>query len=137
MSVPRPFPGFLTPTAPSSHNCPMHRDVTTRPPVEAASAPHVRLWRTRRQRAALLVVACLTALVIAHGVHDSFHQDDAGAMVCIALTLGLASARVPQPLSLPSFEVVLALVTPRRLLLPTRVASCARGSPVSPIPLRL
>ena len=116
----------------------MHRDVaTTRPSMEAASGPRVSLWRTRRQRACLLLVACLTVLVIAHGVHDSFHQDDAGAAVCIALTLGLASAWVPQPLSLRPLEVVLAVVTPLRLLLPTRVASCARGSPTSQIPLRL
>jgi hypothetical protein len=73
---------------------------------------------------------CFLVLVVAHGVHDAFHEDEAGAIVCVALTLGLAGVRLaPSRLTEP-FAVLVVVAIPPISAPVTKVERQPRGSPL-------
>jgi len=75
-------------------------------------------------------------LVVGHGIHDAFH-DEAGAAICIALTLGLAATRIRPPVLSPVVERVIDVVVPAAVTVLAPVFVDARGSPDAVVPLRL
>jgi hypothetical protein len=93
--------------------------------------------RQARARLCTLALTGLLVLVIAHGIHDAFHEGEVGAAVCIALTLGLAGVRSLPVLVLPVVRL-LEIAMPMLHLRAAPVATLARGSPsVQVVPLRL
>jgi hypothetical protein len=84
-----------------------------------------------------LVLGVFLILVIAHGVHDAFHDGEAGATVCVALTLLVAAGTtvLAAPPSQP--RLVIAAVVPVGRTADVLRTYIARGSPAAFSPLRL
>lgn len=82
-----------------------------------------------QRHACILATSIFLLLVVGHGIHDAFHDADAGASVCVALTLGLAGACLVRKAQDVAYVLVLRILLPRQDVEPRRLSFDTRGSP--------